>query len=44
METIKILLLKFYQCANREPRFISTYTEDDGTSHSNTGSLFFDVE
>lgn len=34
------LLLRFYHCAKREPRFISTYTEDDGAVHSCTGSLF----
>lgn len=34
------ILMRFYHCANREPRFISTYTENDGSTHSGTGSLF----
>ena len=34
------LLLRFYHCAKREPRFILTYTENDGSIHSSTGSLF----
>lgn len=34
------LLMQFYYCAKREPRFVSTYTEDDGSAHSGTGSLF----
>ncbi len=34
------LLMRFYRCTKREPRFISTYTEDDGSMHSGTGSLF----
>lgn len=33
------LLIRFYHCAKREPRFISTYTENDGSTHSGTGSL-----
>ena len=34
------ILMRFYYCAKREPRFIQTYTENDGSSHSGTGSLF----
>lgn len=34
------ILMRFYHCTKREPRFIQTYTEDDGSSHSGTGSLF----
>ena len=34
------ILLRFYHCTTREPRFLSTYTEDDGSAHSGTGSLF----
>ncbi len=34
------ILLRFYSCAKREPRFIQTYTENDGSSHSGMGSLF----
>ena len=34
------ILMRFYRCTKREPRFISTYTENDGSSHSGTGSLF----
>ncbi len=34
------LLIRFYHCAKREPRFLSTYTENDGSTHSGTGSLF----
>lgn len=34
------ILMRFYDCAKREPRFISTYTENDGSTHSGTGSLF----
>ena len=34
------ILLRFYHCTKREPRFISTYTENDGSTHSGTGSLF----
>ena len=39
-ENVVDLLLRFYRCTKREPRFMSTYTEDDGSSHSGTGSLF----
>ena len=38
-ETVDILL-RFYHCTKREPRFVQTYTEDDGSSYSGTGSLF----
>lgn len=34
------LLMRFYDCTKREPRFVATYTEDDGSVHSGTGSLF----
>lgn len=34
------ILMRFYHCAKREPRFIQTYTENDGSSFSGTGSLF----
>ena len=32
------ILMRFYQCTKREPRFISTYRENDGSIHSGTGS------
>lgn len=34
------ILMRFYHCTKREPRFLSTYTEQDGSAHSGTGSLF----
>lgn len=34
------ILMRFYYCTRREPRFVSTYTENDGSTHSGTGSLF----
>lgn len=34
------ILMRFYYCTKREPRFVSTYTENDGSTHSGTGSLF----
>ena len=34
------VLMKFYHSATREPRMYATYTEDDGSKHSNSGSLF----
>lgn len=34
------ILMCFYHCAKRNPRFIQTYTENDGSMHSGTGSLF----
>lgn len=34
------ILMRFYKCAVREPRFISTFTEDDGSVHRGTGSVF----
>lgn len=37
------LLMRFYDCTKREPRFVSTYTEDDGSTHSGTGSLIENV-
>jgi len=34
------ILIRFYHCAKRYPRFIATYTENDGSTHSGIGSLF----
>lgn len=34
------ILMRFYHCTKYKPRFVSTYTEDDGSTHSGTGSLF----
>lgn len=34
------ILTRFYYCTKREPRFISTYTENDGSAHCGTGSVF----
>lgn len=34
------ILMGSYHCTKREPRLISTYTENDGSTHSGTGSLF----
>ena len=34
------ILMRFYHCTKRKPRFISIYTENDGSTHSGTGSLF----
>lgn len=34
------VLMKFYHSAVREPRLVGTYTEKDGSEHSNSGSLF----
>lgn len=34
------ILTRFYYCTKREPRLVSTYTENDGSTHSGTGSLF----
>ncbi len=34
------VLTRFYHCARREPRFMASYTEDDGSTHCGTGSLF----
>ena len=39
-EDITELLMKFYNSATRDPRLIATYTENDGSSHCNTGSIF----
>lgn len=39
-EDVADILMRFYHCTEREPRFISTYTENDGSTHSGTGSLF----
>lgn len=34
------ILMRFYHCTRREPRFVSIYTENDGSTHSGIGSLF----
>lgn len=34
------ILMRFYHCAERNPRFIQTYTENDGSTRSGTGSQF----
>lgn len=34
------ILMRFYHSAKREPRFTFTYTENDKTTHSGTGSVF----
>ena len=39
-DDVSDILLKFYQCANREPRFISVFKEKDGSITYGTGSLF----
>ena len=39
-EDVADILMRFYHCTRREPRFISTYTENDGSIHSGTGSVF----
>ncbi|WP_313131607.1 hypothetical protein [Anaerocolumna sp.] len=39
-EDVSNILMKFYHCANRQPRLIATFTEADGSKHSNSGSLF----
>lgn len=39
-EDVVDILMKFYDCTRRKPRFVSTYTENDGSTHSGTGSLF----
>ena len=39
-EDVVDILMRFYYCTKREPRFVSTYTENDGSTHSGTGSLF----
>lgn len=33
------ILTRFYQCARREPRLVSTYRENDGSTHSGSGSV-----
>lgn len=33
------ILMRFYNCTKREPRFVSTYKINDGSTHSGTGSL-----
>lgn len=39
-EYVTDILMRFYDCTKRKPRFISTYTENDGSKHSGTGSVF----
>ena len=39
-EDVADIWMRFYHCTRREPRFISTYTENDGSIHSGTGSVF----
>lgn len=39
-EDLVSLLRRFYDCANREPRLITTYREDDGNTHDSAGTLF----
>lgn len=39
-EDVTEILMRFYHCAKRTPCFISTYTENDGSTHSGTGSVF----
>lgn len=38
-EDLVSLLRKFYDCATREPRLVTTYREDDGSTHDSSGSL-----
>lgn len=37
---ISDILVRFYGCTEQKPRLILTYTEDDGSVHRGTGSLF----
>lgn len=39
-EDVADILMRFYYCTKREPRFIATFTEEDGSTHSGTGSVF----
>lgn len=41
-ENLVSLLRRFHDCAHREPRLVTTYQEDDGTTHDIAGSLFGD--
>lgn len=34
------LVKRFYESATREPRLVTTYREDDGSTHDSSGSLF----
>ncbi|GMQ64612.1 hypothetical protein [Vallitalea maricola] len=34
------VLIRFYKSANREMRFYAEFTEDDGSKHSTSGTLF----
>ena len=40
VEDLTLLLRRFRDCANREPRLVTTYREDDGSTHDSAGSLF----
>ena len=39
-EDLVSLLRRFYETANRQPRLVTTYHEDDGTTHDSPGTLF----
>lgn len=39
-EDLTELLRRFCECATREPRLVTTYREDDGSTHDSSGSLF----
>lgn len=39
-EDVAEILMRFYRCAKRRPPLIAVYTEEDGSVHSSTGSLF----
>jgi len=41
-EDLAALLRRFRACADREPRLITTYREDDGSTHHSAGTLFED--
>lgn len=39
VEELATLLHRFRDCAVREPRLVTTYREDDGSTHDSSGSL-----
>lgn len=39
-EDLVSLLRRFRECAIREPRLVTTYREDDGSTHDSSGALF----
>lgn len=39
-ENLVELLRRFYECATRAPRLVTTYREDDGSTHDSAGTLF----